>query len=231
MRILCIRYIPYALFTTLLYTSLVLLNIASPPTWLNRHVQHATQLFHELRANAALPGNTQSARNDLLAWLAHSTGSIERSISRVDLRGMNQVLTSRLYGTPIGGTWTAHITDMNCANFTLPTTVMFTPESQMANVHAPIPPSSNNGYLNSRIDLRRRKRAFDMQIANPATSSTILLYLRENAVFQPRNVDPAVLVSQLHEAVKRNKEAEKEMVSRKLRKAKKKKKGKAKKRT
>jgi hypothetical protein len=197
-------------------------------------MQHATQIFYEhlLHANTPLPRNIQPARNDSLAWLARSATFIEQSISRVDLRDMSQTLTSRLYGTPIGGTWTAHLTDMNCANLTLSTTVMFAPESQRTDLHAPIPPSSNNGYLNSRIDLRRRKRAFDIQITNPATSPVISLYLREDAVFQPRNIDPAVLVSQLHEAVKRNKEAEKEMVARKLRKAKKKKKkeGKAKKR-
>ncbi|KAG9095114.1 hypothetical protein FS749_011045 [Ceratobasidium sp. UAMH 11750] len=217
---LSIRYIPYALITTLFYASLVLLNITPPPTWLNNQMQRTTQLFRErvldpynfLRINRSVVGEPPT-------WLAQSAASFSRAVSRVG--DMHRTLAPSLYGIPIGGAWTEYSVPASGFNLTLPRNIVFPPGAPK---HATIPPSPDNGYLNSRIDLRRRKRAFDEPVTDQVAQPVISLHLRDDAMFQPRNIDPAVLVSQLHEAIRRNQEIEREKAARRLRKARKKKK-------
>ncbi|KAG8719220.1 hypothetical protein FRC08_003374 [Ceratobasidium sp. 394] len=215
-----IRYIPYGLITTLFYASLVLLNITPPPTWLNNQMQHTVQLFRErvlspynfLRVNRSVVGEPPT-------WLAQSAASFSRAVSCVE--DTRRTLIPSLYGTPIGGAWTQYSIPASGFNLTLPRNIVFPPGAPK---DATIPPSPDNGYLNSRIDLRRRNRAFDELAIEQAAQPVISLHLRDDAMFQPRNIDPAVLVSQLHEAIRRNQEIEKEKAARRLRKARKKKK-------
>ncbi|KAG8746676.1 hypothetical protein FRC10_003980 [Ceratobasidium sp. 414] len=185
-------------------------------------MQHTSQLFHErvldshnfLRINGSVVGEP-------MAWLARSATSFGRAISRIGLGEMRRTLTSNLNGTTIRGAWTEYSAPINGLNLTLPRSIVFPPGAPK---HATILPSLTNGYLNSRIDLRRRKRAFDEPPTDQGVQPIISLHLRDDAMFQPRNIDPAVLVSQLHEAIRRNQEIEREKVARKLRKARKKKK-------
>ncbi|KAG9104162.1 hypothetical protein FRC06_004799 [Ceratobasidium sp. 370] len=216
MRLLSIHHIPYALITTLFYASLVLLNITPAPTWLNNQMQHTTQLFHEriLDPHSFLHVN-RSIVGEPIARVAQSATSFNRAISHEGLREMRRALTSKLYGTPIGGAWAGYAAPANGLNLTLPRSIVFPPGAPK---HATLPPSPDNGYLNSRIDLRRRKRAFDNPVTDQAAQPMILLHLRDDAMLQPRNIDPAVLISQLHEAIKRNQEIQREKTARKLRK-------------
>ncbi|KAG9101300.1 hypothetical protein FRC07_010327, partial [Ceratobasidium sp. 392] len=158
---------------------------------------------------------------EFLAWLVQSASSFGQSVSNIAPRGIHLTVTSNLYGTPIGGAWEEYSVATTGFNPTLPRNVVFTPNTPK---YASIPPSLSNGYLNSRIDLRRRNRAFDAQTDSLVAQPVISLHLRDDAMFQPRNIDPAVLVSQLHEAIKLHQEIEKENLVRKLRKARKKKK-------
>ncbi|KAG9106551.1 hypothetical protein FRC07_008795 [Ceratobasidium sp. 392] len=185
-------------------------------------MQYATRLIHERTLGLLnLPTGNQSTTGEFLAWFVQSASSFGQSVSNVNPRGIHLTATSNLYGTPIGGAWEEYSVATTGLNLTLPRHVVFASNTPK---HASIPPSLNNGYLNSRIDLRRRKRAFGTQVAGSVDQPIISLHLRDDVMFQPRNVDPGVLVSQLHEATKRHQEIERENIARKLRKARKKKK-------
>ncbi|KAG8710049.1 hypothetical protein FRC09_000338 [Ceratobasidium sp. 395] len=146
--------------------------------------------------------------------------SLSRSIIDVDLNGVRRTLTPHLYDTPIAGAWTEYSVASTGLNLTLSRNIVFPPKVPK---HTFILPSSNNGYLNSRIDLRRRKRAFDEHALDVPTQPITSLHLRDDAMFQPRNIDRGVLMSQLHEAIKRHQGIERDNIARKLRKARKKK--------
>lgn len=226
------RYIPFALLTTFLYTSLILLEVTPGPSWLDKHIRYVSHGFHEhiilgsttLSTDPSIVPPTSPSRLTWLNAIAESASLVGRTLSQVDLRRLNEVFISEPRGAIIGGTWAEHLARLNNTGLVLPTTVVFAPTQETQETPG-ILPSSNNGYLNSRIDLRRRKRAFDSQPVDHIGSPIASLYLREDAVFQPRNVDESTLVRELQQAVKRNRKMEQELASRKLRKARKKKKG------
>lgn len=229
MKLLATCYIPFALLATLLYTSLILLKVTPEPSWLNKHMWHVSQGFreHVILSNAPLYTNSSSVlptppqRLTLLNAIAESGSLVGRTISQLDLRRLNEAFVSKPRGAIIGGTWTEHLAQLNNTGLVLPATVFFAPIQETPGILS----SPNNGYLNSRIDLRRRKRAFDSQPVDYVGSPFTSLYLREDAMFQPRDVDESTLVHELQLAVKRNRKMEQELASRKSRKARKKKKG------
>ncbi|KAF8610609.1 hypothetical protein BDV93DRAFT_601596 [Ceratobasidium sp. AG-I] len=228
MKPLVARYIPFALLTTLIYTSLVLLKVTPGPSWLNKHMRHVSQSFHDhlghrKTLHSANNSTVSYASPSHLAWLnalIESASLVGRKVSQLNLGSVNEMFVSKPRGTTIGGTWTEYLGQLNGTGLALPTTIVFAPT-----LEAPrIPPSPNNGYLNSRIDLRRRKRAFDSQTVDKVGSPFISLYLREDAIIQPRNITESTLVTELQRAVKRNQKLEQDLAARKARKARKKKK-------
>ncbi|KAG8705346.1 hypothetical protein FRC09_003019 [Ceratobasidium sp. 395] len=210
----------YLLITTLLCITLILLGIPAP-AWLNNRIQRTTQLFREHAFNTH-GSSTEDwlTTNKPITWVAQSMLSLSRSILDVDLNGVRRTLTPHLYDTPIAGAWTEYSVAPTGLNLTLSRNIVF---PSKAPKHMFILSSSNNGYLNSRIDLRRRKRAFNKGALELPTQPMNLLHLRDDAMFQPRNIDQGVLMSQLHEAIRRHQEIEKDNIARKLRKARKKK--------
>ncbi|QRW00338.1 transmembrane protein [Ceratobasidium sp. AG-Ba] len=208
------------LTTAILYPTLVLTNIVPLPVWLNSHSWPAFQAFHRALELWLSSSQNHTAAGEYAAQTKHSASSFALSSLWVDLRGLRQSLSSDLYGTPIGGAWLEHSLKTMGPNRTLPHCIVFAPETPE---DPAIPTSSNDGHLNSRIDLQRRKRAFNKQTNNnPISYSSVSLHLRDDALFQSREIDPAVLVSQLHEAIKRNQDIERGKNARKLRKSKKK---------
>ncbi|QRV86288.1 transmembrane protein [Ceratobasidium sp. AG-Ba] len=207
------------LTTAILYPTLVLTNIVPLPVWLNSHSWPAFQAFHRALELSLSSSQNHTTTGGYATQAKHSASSFALSSLWVDLRGLRQSLSSDLYGTPIGGAWIERSLKTMGPNRTLPDCIVFAPEIPE---DPAIPTSSNDGHLNSRIDLQRRKRAFNKQANNPISYSSVLLHLRDDALFQSKEIDPAVLVSQLHEAIKRNQDIERRENARKLRKSKKK---------
>lgn len=221
MKLLATRYISFALLATLVYMSLILLKITSGPHWLN--IQHISQSL--LHGDTSFPTNSSTISHALssqLTWLnafAESASLVGRKVSQLDLGSVNGVFVSNPRRAVIGGTWAEHLGRLNGTGLALPTTVVFAPTLETLGIHS----SPDNGYLNSRIDLRRRKRAFDSQSVDQVGSPFVSLYLREDAIFHPRIVDERTLVVELQRAVKRNQKLEQDLAARKARKARKKK--------
>ncbi|KAG8687583.1 hypothetical protein FRC11_006961 [Ceratobasidium sp. 423] len=219
-----------ALTFTFIYLSLLALNIVHLPKQLGLPTQHGSNYS---RISKGTPETYSSFVTDdglgsqdsfpYSAWLQLSRRLMligSRSSLHLDLKATSSGSGPKSQKILIGGSWRNSLIHLGAAKLNLSSAVTFIPPSPMMDE---ILPSSMNGYLNSRIDLRRRRRAFAI-ISDTIPPPSIVLQLREDAALEPRNVDPSVLRGEFENAVARNNRLKEAFAARKLRKGRKKKK-------
>ncbi|KAH7340413.1 hypothetical protein B0J17DRAFT_318025 [Rhizoctonia solani] len=214
-----------AIICTLVYLTLFVFNIVH----LSRHFELPTQYNlndssdgtpgkHSLMTGGGLGSQGTLSHSTWFFQLpGHLTSIILRSPPHFDIG-----TTSIGSGTQrilIGGSWGNNLICLEAGNLNLSSMVTFT--SPSPTTMDEISPSTN-GYLNSRIDLRRRRRAFAVTSGDIVPPS-IRLQLREDVVLQPRNVDPSMLRQEFEKALARNRRLKEALATRKLRKGRKKK--------
>ncbi|KAJ1310247.1 hypothetical protein OPQ81_006989 [Rhizoctonia solani] len=201
-----------ALIFTLVYLLLLALNIVHMPRQFAVPAQHGSNYSpigdHKLNLQVSFPYGRLQLPGCLLPagfrLLSHNA-----ALARSD--GSRQ----KIY---IGGLWRNSLSQLDAARLNLSSTATFTPSS-LTTMYEISPPA--NGYLNSRIDLRRRRLVLASTSGTTAPSS-ILLQLGRDAVLQPRNVDPSTLREEFEKAIARNRRLEEALAARKLRKGRKK---------
>lgn len=223
MKPVVVRSIPFAIIT-LLYFSLFELNIVPLPYSSMTYSQRAASIAtaNELHdplypsANTSITSQTPSYPSWVQS-LARSTSLATRSIFCLK-QGDRPAPNATHIEIQIGGLWRETLSNLLGVELVLPATIT-RPQPN----HAHILPSLGNGYINSRVDLRRRRRAFKPYLEEEVALSSIVLHLREDAMFQPRGVDPSSLADEFKKAALRNRVAEEALAARRLRKARKKK--------
>ncbi|KAL5635992.1 hypothetical protein ACGC1H_004711 [Rhizoctonia solani] len=213
---------------TFVYLSLFALNIVHLPGQLRLPTQHNSNY-----SNVETLGRNSSPITDdrlgllhslpYLAWLqlpgrvasigSHPLPRFNLKTASVDLDSESQVLI-------IGGSWRDNLIHLGAADLNLSSTVTFTSSSLITMDE--ISPSATNGYLNSRIDLRRRRRAFAVTLDNTVPPS-IRLELREDAALQPRDMDPSRFREEFEKALAHNRRLKEVVAAQRLRKGRKKK--------
>ncbi|KEP53321.1 putative transmembrane protein [Rhizoctonia solani 123E] len=216
-----------ALFT-FVYLSLFALNIAYLPGQLGLPTQHDSNYssVEKLRRNySPIADDIVGLSHSLpyLAWLqlpgrVASIGS--RSLPRFNVKTASVDLDPKSQELFIEGSWRDNLIHLGAADLNLSSTVIFTSSSLIT--MDDISPSATNGYINSRIDLRRRRRAFSDTLNNTAPPS-IGLKLREDVALQPRDTDPLTLREEFEKALAHNRRLKEAVAARRLRKGRKKK--------
>ncbi|KAB5594384.1 DCN1-like protein 1 [Ceratobasidium theobromae] len=150
-------------------------------------------------------------------FFTHSASLPARSVSFLKQRAATSLLNNRLHEKRVGGTWHYHLDSLGARNLTLPAIVTFASPPTIKNEYAPL--SSANGYLNSRIDLKQRKRAFHPTPQSTSTSSPVALRFHEGVTLQPRGVSPSGLVDEFRKAMAQNHRLKEASITRRSRKA------------
>jgi hypothetical protein len=228
MKRFVVRSMPIALIT-LISLSLLALNIVHLPNQLNPHMRHASEFSGQhtppmstyLLAKDLVNSHTSSLYSGWPPFLVRSASLTARSVSPFKLQGTDSASNLGYQETRIGGLWQDILPTLGADSLILPATITFPLPPAAKSEH--IPPSSADGYINSRIDLKRRRRAFEPDPGNTKASPSVVLHLREDALFRSRDVDPSTLAGEFEKAVVQGQVTAGVLAARSLRKAKKKK--------
>ncbi|CEL52273.1 hypothetical protein RSOLAG1IB_00813 [Rhizoctonia solani AG-1 IB] len=211
-----------AIISTLVYLSLLTLDVVQLPSQLGHRSQHnSNHTIEQTHRNSSLLSFDSGFGYSLSSsvWF-QPPWKLKLIRSRPPLYSTSKAAPASLRSSPqkmlIGGSWQQSLTHLHANHLNLSSVVTFT--STFVNE---IQPSSANGYLNSRIDLRRRRRAFSV-FSDGIKPPPIALQFREEATSQPKTIDPLKLREQFENAIVRNRLLREELASRKLRKGKKK---------
>ncbi|CAE7213700.1 unnamed protein product [Rhizoctonia solani] len=160
--------------------------------------------------------NSRPSYSSYSAWLHLPRGVTSigpRSLLRFNAQTAAIGLGSESQELLIGGSWKRNLIRLGLADFNLSSTVTFASASQITML-------PTDGYLNSRIDLRRRRRAFTTT-SHDIVPPSIKLQLREDAVIQTRSIDPSTLREEFEKALVQNRRLKESLAARRSRKGKK----------
>ncbi|KAF8710633.1 hypothetical protein RHS03_02192, partial [Rhizoctonia solani] len=218
------KYLTYRTLATIIFTLVYLLllelNFIHLPSGFGERMQHNSNYSNELTPgnSSLLPVN--STLHHPLSYSVWFQSSWHRQLirTRSRLHLAAEAVSVNPYSGPqkivIEGLWKQHLARLGAANLNLSSVVVFPSPSITAEG---IQSSPANGYINSRIDLRRRRRAFSA-LEDEITPPSNALWVRKEIVEHPMNVDPLALREEFEKGAIKNKLLKEALASRKLRK-------------
>ncbi|QRW27226.1 hypothetical protein RhiXN_01821 [Rhizoctonia solani] len=218
------KYLTYRTLATIIFTLVYLLllelNFIHLPSGFGERMQHNSNYSSELTPgnSSLLPVNsTLHYPLSYSVWFQSSWHhQLIRTRSRLHLAA--EAVSINPYSGPqkivIEGLWKQHLARLGAADLNLSSVVILTSPSIMAEG---IQSSPANGYINSRIDLRRRRRAFSA-LEDEITPPSNALWVRKETVEHPMSVDPSALREEFEKGAIKNKLLKEALASRKLRK-------------